>query len=321
MRFSFLSLRHDPNGTSRLHVDLMNDLIERGHEVFYALPFYLVDKPFWTPCLAEKVNAMRLPRMGGFDAIFFSHHDLYTPGFPLTPLVNACDAIRRFFILRSFLPGHLAIAADPAIEKIATSRWLHEQVSFYAGSGSHDPRRPHVHPIYGGVNLGRFRPPAQPRRVQHPPRILFRDTIDTIKGSASIRYALDILRQRGLNFEPLTLGGTEPQVLRQYQQADIFVSAEVDWGLGWSASVAEAMACGCAVVCTDTPAVDLLAKDGVTALLVRPGDSESLANAIEQLILDPDLRTAIASAAAELACRFSIDRMTDEILRIMKNEE
>ena len=316
MRFSFFSLRHDPNGTSRLHVDLMNDLVERGHEVYYALPFYLVDKPFWTPCLAEKVNVMRLPRMGGFDALFFSHHDLYTPGFPLTPLVNACDALRRFFILRSFLPGHVPIAADPGIEKIATSRWLHEQAAFYARSPES-----RVHGIYGGVNLARFRPPAQPRSVQHPPRILFRDTIDTIKGSAAIRHALEILRERGLNFEPITLGGTESQVLRQYREADVFVSAEIDWGLGWSASVAEAMACGCAAACTDTPAVQHLATDGVTALVVRPGDSDSLANAIGQLIADTNLRTAIASAASERVCQFSIDRMNDKILAVMKNEE
>ena len=314
MRFAFLSLRHDPNGTSRLHADLMNDLVERGHEVYYALPFHLVDKPFWTPCLAEKVNLMRLPRMGGFDAIFFSHHDLYTPGFPLTPLVNACDALRRFFILRSFLPGHIPIAADPAIEKIAASRWLHEQAAFYARSP-----QSRVHPIYGGVNLARFRPPAQPRNVHRPPRILFRDTIDTIKGSATIRHALDILRARGLAFEPVALGGTESQVLRQYREADVFVSAEIDWGLGWSAAVAEAMACGCAVACTDTPAVQHLAVDGVTALLARPGDAESLASAIGHLVTDVPIRTEIANAASERVCQFSIERMTDGIVRAIKN--
>ena len=136
MRFAFFSLRHDPYGASRLHIDLMNSLIERGHEVYYALPFWLVDAPFWLPCLAEKVDAMRVPRMGGFDAVFYSHADGYAAGYPLTPLVKRCDALRRFFILRTFLPGHIAIADDPEIEKIATSLWLYEQAEFYAGTAA-----------------------------------------------------------------------------------------------------------------------------------------------------------------------------------------
>ena len=308
MRFVFFSLRHDANGGCRLQVDLMNGLAARGHEVYYALPFFLVDKPFWTPCLAQIVDAMRVPRMGRFDALFFSHTDTYTPGFPLTPLAKACDAARRFFVLRSFLPGHIAIARDGDIEKIATSAGMFDQADFYGGP---------VHKVFGGVNLSRFRPSSRKRPCAGAPRVLFRDTLDTIKGSATVRAALEMLRDRGVQLEAIRLGGSERQVREQYREADVFVSGEIDWGLGWSSSVAEAMASGCAVACTDIPAVRHVAADEVTALTVPPGDPEAMAHAVEELLKDTELREGLAGAAMRRVAPYDTELMTEKILRLV----
>lgn len=308
MRFVFFSLRHDPNGGCRLQIDLMNALAERGHEVYYALPFFLVKRPFWTPCLAQRVSAMRAPKMGRFDAAFFNYTDAYTPGYPLTPLVKACDAARRFFVLRSFLPGHIAIARDEKIEKIATSRSMFEQASFYGGP---------VHKIFGGVNLSRFRPKAAKRPENERPRVLIRDTLDTIKGTATVREALEIVADRGRSFDTIRLGGSERQVREQYCSSDVFVSGEIDWGSGWGSSVAEAMASGCAVACTDTPAVKHIAENEVTALTAPPDEPEAMADAIERLLADADLRRALADAAARRIANYGTERMAEKILRLM----
>ena len=320
MRFAFFSLRHDPNGASRLHADLMNALIERGHEVFYALPFWLVDNPFWLPCLAEKVNAMRVPRMGGFDAVFYSHPDSYMPAYPLTPLVKACDAVRRFFILRTFLPGHIAIAADPDIEKIATSLWLHEQAGFFARPQAPPQHGNRIHKVLGGVNLAHFRPPANPaRNACSLPRVLFRDSRDTLDGTATVREALDILRARDVQFEPVPFGGNESQIVRQYRECDVCVSGEADWGSGWSSSVAEAMACGCSVACGDVPAVRHLAEEGVTARVVPPANSRAMADAVEDLLADSTLRRQLADAAAQRVAQYSTERMAEQIVEIVRS--
>jgi len=309
MRFIFFSLRHDPNGGCRLQVDLMNALIQRGHEVYYALPFFLVKKPFWTPCLAQRVSAMSAPKMGRFDAAFFNHTDTYTPGYPLTPLVKACDTPRRFFLLLSFLPGHITIARDESIEKIAISQNMFEQASFYGGP---------VHKVFGGVNLARFRPKAAGRAENERPRVLFRDTVDSIKGTATVREALEIAADRGWDFDTVRLGGSERQIREQYCSSDVFVSGEIDWGSGWGSSVAEAMASGCAVACTDIPAVEHIAENEVTALTAPPEETEALADAIGRLLADADLRRSLADAAARRIANYGTERMTEKILNLME---
>lgn len=63
--------------------------------------------------------------------------------------------------------------------------------------------------------------------------------------------------------------------------------------------VHEALACGRPVVTGDSAAARELLQDGADALLVRPGDAEALAAALERL-LDPGLRTALGSGGLAL---------------------
>jgi len=309
MRFAFFSLRHDPNGGCRLQVELMNGLVERGHEVVFGLPFYLAERPFWTPCLAEKVDAMRVPRMGRFDGVFFSHVDSYNPGYPLSGLAGCCDAGHRFFVLRSFLPGHIAVTRDRSVEKLATSRWLFETASFFGGP---------VHKVFGGVNAERFASDGCARARNAVPVVLFKDSMDSVKGSAMVPEALEVLRGRGVGFEVLRLGGLEHEVREEFARADVFVCGEAAWGLGWSCAVAEAMSAGCAVVCTDTPAVEHVAEDGVTALLVRPGDAAGMADALERAVLDAGLRARLAEAGLERVRLYPVRGMVDRIVELAR---
>jgi len=308
MRWVFFSLRHDPNGGCRLHIDLMNGLAARGHEVYYALPFFLVDRPFWSPCLAERVSAMRVPRMGRFDAVVFSHPDTYLPGYPLGPLVKACDAGRRLFLLRSFLPGHIRVVEDGSIEKVAVSKRMAEEASFYGGP---------VHRVFGGVNVARF----SGRRRRHDdgvPRVLFRDTIDSNKGGAMVKAALEMVRERGVRFEVMRLGGSERQVREQYAEADVFVSGEIEWGLGWSSAVAEAMVSGCAVACTDVCAVEHVAEDEASALVVAPGDADGMADAVERLLVDAELRARLSAEGRRRAARYDTERMVEKLVELVE---
>lgn len=61
----------------------------------------------------------------------------------------------------------------------------------------------------------------------------------------------------------------------------------------------EAMAMGKVVVSSDVAALAEIVNDGVTGLLHRKDDPEDLARKIEQLIVDPELRTSLGLAARE----------------------
>lgn len=66
-------------------------------------------------------------------------------------------------------------------------------------------------------------------------------------------------------------------------------------------SLLEAMACGCAVVCSDLPSSTEWIRDGVSGLVVPPRDAEALAAAMLRLS-DAALRLELGSAAA-VSCR------------------
>jgi peptidoglycan/LPS O-acetylase OafA/YrhL len=65
-------------------------------------------------------------------------------------------------------------------------------------------------------------------------------------------------------------------------------------------SVIEALAAGIAVVTTPVGAIPEILQDGVSALLVPPGDTWKLAEAIRRLLKDPALRAGIASAGHDV---------------------
>lgn len=64
-------------------------------------------------------------------------------------------------------------------------------------------------------------------------------------------------------------------------------------------SVLEALACGLPVVSTEVGGVPFLVRHGETALLVRPGDIEAMAEAMARLIEDDALRTALIKNGRE----------------------
>ena len=59
------------------------------------------------------------------------------------------------------------------------------------------------------------------------------------------------------------------------------------------------MACGKACIATDVPGSRDIIEDGISGLLVPPEDPHALANAIQRLIDDPELRQQLGLAARQ----------------------
>jgi glycosyltransferase involved in cell wall biosynthesis len=80
----------------------------------------------------------------------------------------------------------------------------------------------------------------------------------------------------------------------------------------------EALAVGTPVIATAVGGVIEIVEDGRNGLLVPPGDPAALAQAIDRFFADPDLRSALAAAAAPSVERFAPDAVHDRLEALLR---
>jgi phosphatidylinositol alpha-mannosyltransferase len=75
----------------------------------------------------------------------------------------------------------------------------------------------------------------------------------------------------------------------------------------------EAMAAGTAIVCSDIHGYKGVVRRGEQALLVPPGESRPLAEAIRRVLDDPDLRERMRQSGLERVVEFGWDRIAARV--------
>lgn len=75
----------------------------------------------------------------------------------------------------------------------------------------------------------------------------------------------------------------------------------------------EARAAGCAIVASATGGIPSIIEDGHNGLLVEPGRTKALADAIERLLVDKDLRTRVGSQALQGLERYHVRTMEGKV--------
>ena len=131
---------------------------------------------------------------------------------------------------------------------------------------------------------------------------------DTPQLEAEVTGLVERLRatRSGVVWIPVMLARTE--VIQILSHATLFVCPSEYEPLG--IVNLEAMACGCAVVASAVGGIPEVVADGVTGLLVPPGDEASLAQALNALIGDPGLAAALGARGRDRAvAEFSWDRI------------
>ncbi|MEX0786671.1 MAG: glycosyltransferase family 4 protein [Dehalococcoidia bacterium] len=196
----------------------------------------------------------------------------------------------------------------------------------------------HIRVIYDGVDPDIFYPldTIEPE----PGRILFvGHTEDKNKGFRFLLEALRLVRDKapfhlyvvhrpgsreaprliqemGLQGKATSLEQlTTDELVEQYNRAQLLVSPSLYEGFGLPA--AEALACGTPVVATTAGALPEIVEDGVSGLLVPPGEGAPLAQAILALLADPGLcRTMGEAGARRVRELFSWQRTAEETLAL-----
>jgi glycosyltransferase involved in cell wall biosynthesis len=217
-------------------------------------------------------------------------------------------------------------------------RWL---AGRYASAA---PRRLEV--IHCGLPIDQYRPAAVEREAG---LIVAVGRLDDIKGFRHLVDACGELKQRGVAFrcrivgegplrkalaaqiaalglsEHCTLDGALPQhdVRMLVQRAAVFVLPSVVTPQGdrdgIPVALMEAMALGTPVVSTAVSGIPELVEDGVTGLLVAPGDALALADRIDRLLHDQATAAALtARARTRIERDFDVAKEAERLLQLFQ---
>jgi len=189
---------------------------------------------------------------------------------------------------------------------------------------------PRVHVVHCGVDLSASSPRTHRSEGRH---VVFVGRLDEIKGVPLLLDAVAAVRAHFPDVQ-LTLVGdgpdrvaleasvqrlgltgcvtftgyrTQAEVREILGTADVFVLPSFFEGI--PVSLMEAMAGGVPVVASNLPGIAELVDDGVSGRLVRSGDTDALAAAIDGLLGDEELRARMGAAGrAKVADEFDLEQ-------------
>lgn len=351
MRITFVMPFYSPKpiGGFKIIYEYANQLAARGHEVTVVHP----RRWPWThfPRLTKlylrlmKKERTYLPELR-WHSVDRRVKMLYVPE-PTASYIPDGDAVfNNRWVIGEYPPGkgvefHIfqsyglwpnAQAQEDAlfrapIGKIVIARWIYEQ-ALKLGARAED-----MIYIPNGIDHAKYKmiKPLEGR----PARIVMLYDPMPYKGARDGIEALELTRAKftglqavlfGVLPRPRSLPGwieyysdpaQEDLVNSIYNCSSIYLSPS--WTEGFGLPSAEAMACGCALVSTDSGGVRDFAEHRVSSLLSPPKNPGALAENIIRLLENDDLRIRIAQAGHERIGEFTWERSTDLLEQYLKD--
>ena len=274
------------------------------------------------PDPAAQLRTIRALRDEEFDVLHL--HEPMAPGPTMTALL-----LKPAPVVATFHSAGTSLAYDvfrPLVRKGAwrIGRWF--AVSPEARDLAHRALGGEYEIVFNGVDMARYRA-GVPAKTQGP-TILF-------VGRHEPRKGLDVLLEAMTTLGPevrLWVGGDGPdrnRLLTAYagdpriewlgelddaekvarlRAADVFCAPSLG-GESFGIVLLEAMAAGTAVVASDLDGYARVARSGIEAELVPPGDPARLAQALRHLLDDTVARERLVDAGSERVERFSMRRL------------
>lgn len=188
---------------------------------------------------------------------------------------------------------------------------------------------------------------SQPRRNSSRPLVLYTGRIEHRKGTLLLLRSVSLVARAFPDVQYVIAGGRHnsidddtlnraldrddtrahvqllghvpwQQLAEWYRRATLFVMPSYYETFGISAI--EALAFGLPVVVTTAGGLPEVVEDGVMGILVPPGDSQALAEAITRLLRDPDLRRRMGRAGQErVQAEFTVDKVAAQTLEVYRS--
>jgi phosphatidylinositol alpha-mannosyltransferase len=131
-----------------------------------------------------------------------------------------------------------------------------------------------------------------------------RDAVDKLSPAAHARVDM--------------LGRVDDDRLASYlKAADLYIGPATG-GESFGIVLAEAMAAGLPIVASDIDGYRDVARNGLEALLVPPGDPEALVAAARRVLDDPALAESLGAAGAKRAHDFAWDTITHTLVGVYR---
>lgn len=283
------------------------------------------------PDISAQLRTMRALRDERFDVVHL--HEPMVPGptqtailFKASPLVATFHAAGNTGLYKAFRP--LVRAAANRIEvRCAVSEDARETAEKAMGG--------RYVLVFNGVDPSEFEG-VEPTPSPHP-SILFLGRHEPRKGLEVLLGALphlpeDVriwvagegpqtgeLRERWADDERIEWLGriSEEEKLARLLGASVFCAPSLH-GESFGIVLIEAMAAGTPVVASDLPGYSNVARAGTDALLVPPGDSEALGEALRRVLDDDELSAALVRSGHGRAAEFSLDRLADRYVELYR---
>jgi glycosyltransferase involved in cell wall biosynthesis len=317
-------------------VNAVNILIDLGHHVTLAcLSFHTSD------LVHPKTEPMHLEDWGGFPPELAAGHDVFlATSWETVPIVadlagQVPDAV-AFYYVQGFEPDFFgddeleireqAMATYSMIpNRFVKTRHLQRQLAEHGFDATVIPP---------GMNLDIFYPRAGPPSTR-PRRVLAMARAEALDDHRGFSILVEVFRALArddptitltmfgddelpdLGFAVENLGRVGPSDLPPiYSSAQVFVDTSRFHGFGRTG--AEALACGTAVVLSDSGGISEYAVDGDNAIVVPVGDVAATVAAIEDLLGNPSRMDAMAARGLETVSAFSDYAATAAIERLFR---
>ncbi len=229
-------------------------------------------------------------------------------------LIAVSHATRQFHVAQGMQPDKLQVIHNgvdteqfrprPATGMLRQSLGLSHSALLVANIGQICLRKGQTVLAEAAVALAKACPEAHTlfigqRHSQKPESVVYEQTIRQIFRDAGIENRLFCL-------------GFRDDVPTVLSEVDLLVHAAHQEPLG--RVLLEAAACGQAIIATDVGGTREILTDQVSAVLVRPGDAQSLAAAMQRTLKDQALRIRLGQQARIHACeKFSLATATAQV--------